>query len=210
MARAQRRKFHYIYKTTCLTTGRYYIGMHSADRIDDGYLGSGKQLWNSIRKHGKENHRREVIEMFESREILRKREEELVDDDLLKDEMCMNIRRGGEGGWDFVNEHDLSPLQRPETMSAEVEKRTRQGNALGGTKSWEWRKKTGTPPPTFAGHRHSAERNKRAGEIISVKISGTKNGAFGSRWVHSLGSVRRCKVNELPMLLSSGWVLGRK
>lgn len=29
--------------------------MHSTDNLDDGYVGSGKRLWNSIKKHGKEN-----------------------------------------------------------------------------------------------------------------------------------------------------------
>jgi len=95
MKRAGRRAFHFIYKTTCVITDRYYVGMHSTDIIDDGYLGSGKQLGNSIRKHGRENHSREIVEMCESREALRRREEELVDDDLLKDEMCMNLVFGG-------------------------------------------------------------------------------------------------------------------
>lgn len=35
---AERRKYHYIYKTTCLITNRYYIGMHSTDNLEDGYI----------------------------------------------------------------------------------------------------------------------------------------------------------------------------
>lgn len=52
---ASRRKYHYIYKTTCTITSKFYIGMHSTDNLEDGYVGSGKRLWYSINKHGKEN-----------------------------------------------------------------------------------------------------------------------------------------------------------
>lgn len=54
--RASRRKYHYIYKTKCLLTNKYYIGMHSTDNLDDGYVGSGKRLWYSINKHGLKKH----------------------------------------------------------------------------------------------------------------------------------------------------------
>lgn len=39
--RADQRKFHYIYKIS-RDAGRYYIGMHSTDDINDGYFGSEK------------------------------------------------------------------------------------------------------------------------------------------------------------------------
>lgn len=59
----RQKQYHFIYKTTCLVTGRYYVGMHSTDNLDDGYLGSGKLLGYSVAKHGKENHKREIVEV---------------------------------------------------------------------------------------------------------------------------------------------------
>jgi hypothetical protein len=44
---------YFIYKTTNLLNGKYYIGMHVTNQIDDGYLGSGKYLNNAIKKYGK-------------------------------------------------------------------------------------------------------------------------------------------------------------
>lgn len=96
--RAQRRKYHYFYKTTCKVTGNYYYGMHSTDNLDDGYIGSGKRLWYSINKHGIENHVCEKLEFFDTREKLVKKEVEFVNENLIKDPMCMNLMKGGTGG----------------------------------------------------------------------------------------------------------------
>ena len=90
---------HYLYKTTCLITGRYYIGMHSTANLEDGYMGSGKRLRYSLRKHGKENHVKEILEFFESRELLIEAEKVAITEEMLVDNMCMNIMSGGTGGF---------------------------------------------------------------------------------------------------------------
>lgn len=41
MKRAIFRKYHYIYKITRNQDGKFYVGMHSTDDLDDGYFGSG-------------------------------------------------------------------------------------------------------------------------------------------------------------------------
>ncbi len=97
MTRADKRKFHYIYKIT-RQDGKYYIGLHSTDNLDDGYFGSGQLLWKSIKKHGKEKHSKEILEFFPTREELKIRERELVNEDTLKDPMCFNLHLGGMGG----------------------------------------------------------------------------------------------------------------
>ncbi len=48
------KKYHFIYKTTNLLSGRYYIGMHSTNDLEDGYLGSGKKHRRTIKKHDKQ------------------------------------------------------------------------------------------------------------------------------------------------------------
>ena len=99
LRRASQRKFHVIYKTTCTVTGKWYIGMHSTDNIDDGYLGSGMRLWRSVNKHGKQNHTTEILEHFQDRASLALREKELVEE-AKKDPMCINIGPGGQGAFD--------------------------------------------------------------------------------------------------------------
>ncbi len=92
------KKFHFIYKTVCTVTSKFYIGMHSTDNLHDDYLGSGKRLSRSIEKHGVAAHIRQVIEMCDSREALREREKQIITEELLNDPLCMNMRTGGDGG----------------------------------------------------------------------------------------------------------------
>jgi len=95
MKRAREKSFHILYKTTCLVTGQWYIGMHSTDDLDDWYLGSGRWILNSIRKHGVQNHRRDIIELCLNRAFLCEREEQTVTRSLLEDSFCMNLIVGG-------------------------------------------------------------------------------------------------------------------
>lgn len=116
--RASRRKYHVIYKTTCLVTGKWYIGMHSTDDLTDGYMGSGQQLRRSLAKHGKEHHKTEVLEFLPDREALWRREEELVSKKLMEDELCMNLAVGGQGKVD-------RPLVTPEEVSRKISEKAK-------------------------------------------------------------------------------------
>jgi hypothetical protein len=87
---------HYVYKTTCLITKRFYIGIHSTLKIDDGYLGSGIILRRSIRKYGKDNHIKEIIEFFPNRKETELMETSLINENK-NDKLCMNLTDGGKG-----------------------------------------------------------------------------------------------------------------
>lgn len=89
---------YYIYKTTCTITNKYYIGMHKTCNLKDGYMGSGLLLRRSITKHGRENHLFEILEYCTDEIDLCKKEEEIVNEELLLDNLCMNLKIGGIGG----------------------------------------------------------------------------------------------------------------
>ena len=91
----KQKKYHYLYKTTNLINNKFYVGMHSTNDLNDGYLGSGTHLRRSIRKYGKEKFVLVFLEFFDTREILIEKEKELVDKDFIKDPLCMNLRIGG-------------------------------------------------------------------------------------------------------------------
>ena len=51
-----------MYITTNLINGKQYVGSHHTDNINDKYLGSGNLIKNSIKKNGKNNFKREILQ----------------------------------------------------------------------------------------------------------------------------------------------------
>ena len=89
--------YHFVYLTRNLINGKFYIGKHSTENLNDGYLGSGKYLWNSVKKYGEENFSRRILKFFNSDDEALEYEKKIVNEKLLKNPMCMNIGIGGHG-----------------------------------------------------------------------------------------------------------------
>lgn len=90
-------KYHFLYKVVNVKNEKYYIGIHSTNNLDDGYLGSGTRLKKSIQYHERKSHEREILEFFETREDALIKEFDIVNEVLLKDPKCMNLTIGGKG-----------------------------------------------------------------------------------------------------------------
>lgn len=67
--------FGYIYKVTNLINNKIYIGKREKPEFDNAYWGSGKYFKNALKKYGRKNFIREVIEWCASSTQLREREE---------------------------------------------------------------------------------------------------------------------------------------
>ena len=111
MARKQK-TIHYLYKTTCLVTGRYYIGIHSTNNLDDGYMGSGKRLRYSLRKHGIDNHTKEIIEFFETRESLVEAEIKIVTSELVNQPKGIGCENSQYGTCWITNEIENKKIMK--------------------------------------------------------------------------------------------------
>lgn len=88
-------KYHFVYKVTNLLNEKYYIGVHSTDNLDDGYMGSGTAIKNAISKHGIENFKREILEFVESAQEKWLAEIKYVNLDVVRDERSYNMAPGG-------------------------------------------------------------------------------------------------------------------
>lgn len=192
--------------------------MHSTDNLNDGYVGSGKILQYSLSKHGLENHVCEILEHYFTREWLREREAELVCAETLTDPMCMNIKLGGDGGWD----HITNETRIKGAVSANKIRSARAADALKcperAAKRQEKQKATMLERygKLGVGNNMTAHSSETKARISATKkaeqTTGEKNSQFGSMWVHHLVEKRSMKIKaeELQGWVDSGWVSGRK
>jgi group I intron endonuclease len=216
MARKQK-KYHYLYKTTNLINGKFYIGMHSTDNLEDGYLGSGKRLRHSLNKYGKENFKFEILEFFKTRTILKNKEKDLVNEEILKDPLCMNMVVGGGGGFisvevqkkrSFSANKKLNYLLSNdenfrkdwlEKVSLGLKKAYKDGKHIGWKYSYDW-----------VGKHHSEETKKKMSDTKKGMYDGELHPQYGSCWITKNGVNKKIKKEEIDFFINDGWVRGRK
>jgi hypothetical protein len=212
MARKER-KYHYIYKITCLKNERYYIGMHSTDNLEDGYMGGGKRIKNSVKKHGKDAHRKEILEFFESREDLKNREMQLVNEELINDSMCMNIQLGGGGG--FINEDHQIKCSRAggianSNMMKIDENHKDKFIKLANDNRNKAINNGNFKIPSWIGKKHSEETKEKIGKMNSELQAGEKNSQFGKIWISNdeLGINKKIDKSEIESYFKIGYKRG--
>lgn len=195
---------HYIYKTTCSVTNRYYIGMHSTSNLEDGYLGSGQCLWHSINRYGKENHSIEILEFLSDRKSLALREAQIVNEELLKDPMCMNLAKGGEAGGFLNEEHQLKCSSAGGKTMTE-HKRQIVSNLM---KAFNTSDKHKPWPKAYdwTGKKHSEATKKKMSESKKGKGIGEINSQFGTMWITNGRKNKKIKKDQL---IPNGWQRGR-
>lgn len=213
------KKYHFIYKTTNLINNKFYVGMHSTNNLEDGYFGSGKIIRYSVNKHGIENHQVEILEFFSSREALKKREAEVVNEELLADPLCMNLKFGGEGGWDHINANG-EWLGFGNLKNRKIYEKTRESQKLRYQIDANYRNAvnvhcrkmnensmTNNPNGTFFGKHHTEETKEK---MRKPKNIGENNSQFGTCWICNDSGAKKIKKEELQYWINQGWSKGRK
>lgn len=207
-------KYHYIYKTTDLRNGNYYLGMHSTFNLEDGYLGSGKRLRNSIRKYGKENFSLEILEFLPNREALIEREKELITEEVIKDSRCMNLMKGGHGGF-ISKEHQIKCSLAGIKSPGRLEKAKSAWQKLFKNETYKLNhsiktklghKKRGFDYKSFLGKNHKEESKKKIGLANSKYQKGEGNSQFGTMWITNGETNKKIKKDSS---IPEGWYKGR-
>lgn len=200
MTRADRRKYHYVYKITRVKDGMYYIGMHSTDRVDDEYFGSGTRIRRSIAKYGKDAHTKEILEFLPDRRSLKTREAEIVNEECLNDPLCMNLALGGFGGCTQISEETRQKMRLAKLgMKLTAEHRAKiAAKGIGRNPSEATRLKLSEGRK---GKKHTDEVKRRIGELVKQVMSDERRAEISRR---HLGKVESEETREKKRIASIG------
>lgn len=117
--------YGFIYITTNNVNGKKYIGQKSYNQKNwKTYLGSGIVLNRAIKRHGKENFSREIIEECKTKEDLDQREKYWISYyDAVNSEDFYNIALGGDGG-NTIAGYSEEQLEEYKKWKSELHKQT--------------------------------------------------------------------------------------
>ena len=88
-------KQYYVYLTTNLVNNKKYIGQHYGE-VTDSYIGSGSILKKAIEKYGKNNFKKEILEICEDYNSLNIAEKKWITKyNAVESEDFYNIAPGG-------------------------------------------------------------------------------------------------------------------
>jgi group I intron endonuclease len=114
-----------IYKTINLINGKIYVGQHLTS-ADDGYLGSGLLLNKAIKKYGKENFKREILEYVTSANVNEREIFWIAKLNTMNRKIGYNITEGGFGSsilkdwWKNLSEEDrikhIDKMKKPKSI----------------------------------------------------------------------------------------------
>lgn len=182
-------RHHYVYQIENLVNGCIYVGKHSTENMDDGYMGKGKLISQAIAKYGLENFRKTILREFESADEAFLFESQIVDANFVSRDDTYNLVQGGAGGERNHGWTRRITGERYEKLLAHLRKNI------------DW-----------TGCKHREDSKMKIGRANSIKQKGELNSMHGKVWIHH--DIRResiaVKRDELESYINCGWVVGRK
>lgn len=210
---------HYVYKTTNILNNKIYVGrrVSSASPEIDPYLGSGKQLLLAIKKYGRENFKKEVIKICDSKEHSAEIEASIVTEEFIKRPDTYNMHKGGFGGFDHINKD--SPENRINLI--EYKRKVKSGELkVGGTSNWteesrrkvieqakiNLKNKTQDQNPGKVFWENATEDDRKN---FSKTISGSNNGMYGTKFYISKEYSEK-KLPPMDILIKNRFKIGEQ
>ena len=212
--------FYTIYKITNLINCKIYIGLHKTKNLDDGYMGSGKMIKQSIQKYGLENFKKEILYIFDNEKDMIAKEIEIVTEEFCLRENTYNLAKGGGDGWSYANRNGISNIGWKTNGKND-------NHLKGGKNSWssyseeeiikrkeklrndalEQHKNGVFFKNGFEGKKHTEETKHKIKDALKGKNSGQENSQYGTTWVwNSCFGNKKIKKEQLEKYLFEGWI----
>ena len=131
--------FYTVYKITNNINGKYYIGKHQTKDLNDGYMGSGKLIKQSIDRYGVENFTKEILFACDNEAEMNNKEAELV----TLSEETYNLCPGGKGGFGYINNAGIVKFKGKKHTDESKKKMGHPGNKHGSNLCPDKRKELG-------------------------------------------------------------------
>ena len=214
---------YYLYQVTNLVNKKIYVGVHKTKNIADGYMGSGRVIKAAIAKYGLCAFQKDILETFKTSTAMYAKEREIVTEGFLAREDVYNVRRGGTGGFDWINKNTSTEerMSRGKEIYLQTNGLTRalknlkRINRLLKNSAWkENRSKKSIAARIlkyghlnhFAGKSHTEETKNLISASAKVTSSGKRNSQYGTVWITNGFESKKMKKGE-P--IPKGWVRGR-
>ena len=149
--------YNFVYKTI-FCDGRYYIGQHKTDNLNDNYFGSSRVVKDLV-KQGI-NCNREILRYCDTQKELNYWEKYYIGDNYKNDDLCLNNSN-------ICTIREINPMHG-KTLSEETKKK--MSEAQKGEKSYWYGKTT-----WMKGKHHSEETKKK----MSESMKGENNPNYG-------------------------------
>lgn len=198
--------FYILYRITNKVNKKFYIGVHKTKDINDEYYGSGHKIKKAIEKYGKENFTKEILHVFTNAKKAFKKEKEIVNEELVKNKNCYNIKEGGHGGFEHIRKKGLHKaskgtkiIHNPLTNEQTKVKPENLKSYL--NQGW----KLGFRPSSLKLMSDSGKKKIQSPEHCK-KNSETKKNTV-RMYNHNLNTYKYVKLHLKNEFLNNGWVL---
>ena len=214
---------HYVYQITNNINGKIYIGRRSCKcnpELDLKYMGSGKNIKAAIKKYGKENFTKTIIDICDSLETANDLEVLIVDESFIKRTDTYNLVIGGPNPIMLGSCHPsfgkalsdntkfkISLSNKGKTHTHDAKLKISIGNT-GKTRSNEYKEKLSKlkkgilrPDFTFT-HTEEARRKISDSHIGKQTVSGRK-------FINKNGKTKLVQLSQLQEYLIDDWAIGR-
>lgn len=180
---------YYLYEVKNVINNKIYVGVHRTNNLNDGYMGSGNIIKRAIKKYELQNFTKTILEEFTDSKSMYKREKEYVNDEFLKRKDIYNLRCGGLGGFDHINNDPILNQKRLDGIQLAIDE-----HRIGCQKNWseETRKSAieqchkNTKIAAEASKKYwlnmSEEERKRRSEQLSKIMSGNINASSNTHF----------------------------